>query len=551
MINLNNKSMDKKRESKREEKILAKNTFYSLLTSSSNFFFSIITVFFIARLISKDEWSLLILVTSLISIFTLILVFLPPSAGLSVIYYASKFKALNQNNKLKSFIKNSLILRIGFTLIIYFLNISIFWYFRDFFSLNQSEYIYIFYLLSPLIIINGIAQITDSIAQSLNLFRLIYLWLVIKNVIYIGGLIYLYFFFDYTKVYNIAIILLFSILIPFILNFTLIIILVKFRIKKTDEEGESLKETFKKIYKYGSYLTILHFTGTFYNEMTTQQVGFYETKSLVTGYHIANRYNSIPTLAILSFSRPLTIYYIRLISKKQTGKIRRIYNLLFNYSLILFLLITGILFFTVDIFLFVLYGESYLSFSVILKLCLFIPIFTIQDSFVGSYFLASNKVKQISFISLANGLFKLTLFAIGIIFFKIIGAVIFLIIANLIIMVIYTLILRKLNVKLKIRTPLIILLLFFISLFTPLLINTLFLNEIYLYILKNLNLSFFQYFSLPSLWIYFMIFLSSMIVFKIFTKSDIEKIESIFSKDNFSHRLIRIGLKISKKFVRA
>ena len=50
MINLNNKSMDKKRESIIEEKVLAKNTFYSLLTSSSNFFFSILTVFFIARL---------------------------------------------------------------------------------------------------------------------------------------------------------------------------------------------------------------------------------------------------------------------------------------------------------------------------------------------------------------------------------------------------------------------------------------------------------------------------------------------------------------------
>ena len=225
--------------------------------------------------------------------------------------------------------------------------------------------------------------------------------------------------------------------------------------------------------------------------------------------------------------------------------------MLFNYSLILFLLITGILFFTVDIFLFVVYGESYLSFSVLLKLSLFIPIFTIQDSFLGAYFLASNKVKQVSFISLANGLFKLTFFAIGIIFFNIIGAVIFLIIANLIVMVIYTLILRKLNIKLKIGKPIIILLLFFISLFTPILLNTLFLNEIYLNILKNLNLSFFQYFSLPSLLIYFIIFLSSMILFKIIAKTDIEKIEYLFIKDNFSHRLIRKGLKISKKLLRA
>lgn len=547
----NNDSGDKKRSAKYEEKTLAKNTFYSLLTSYSNYAFSIITVFFIARLIPKEEWDFLILTTSLLSILTIVLIFFPPGLELSIIYYASKFKALNQNRKLKSFIINSLILKLTFTIIIFFLGFVIFYIFIDIFTLKFENYLYLFYLLSPLILINGLSPILGHITQSLNMFKLNYILLVIKNIIYIGGLTYLFFIADSASVYDIALILIISMAIPFILHFTVIIIILKFKIKNAEEEAVSLKESIIKIYKYGSSLTAVSFIGTFNTEMQTQLVGFFEVPSMVTGYYIANRYNSIPALAIASFSKPLTIYYIRLINMKRMKQIKKIYNLLFNYSLILFLLITGILFFFVDIFLFLLYGESYLTFSVLLKITLFLPIFSIQNSFLGSYFMASNNVKQLSVISLATGVFKLAFFAIGMIFFDIIIAIIFAIVANVINMVINTLILNKFNIRLKIIKPLVIFSSFFISVFTATLLNTFFLNDIYLVILKMLNLSFFQYFHLPSLCLYLIIFIILIIAFKILTRSDIEKIDSIFIKDSLPHRLIRKGLNISKKFVRA
>ena len=550
MNNLNNDSVEKDRETKKEEKILVKNKFYSLLSSSSNFIFSLITVFFIARLISKDDWGLLILATSLLSIFTLILVFFPPSLGLSIIFYAAEFRALNQNRKFKSFIKNALILRIFFVIIIFFLSILIFWFFKDFFSLNQKKYILIFYLLCPQLIINGIAEVFNSVAQSLNMFKLNYFFLLIKNIIYIGGLTYLYFIADSVKVYHIAAIIIISMLIPFILQFIIILTILKFKIKRTDESGESIRDTFKKIYKYGSYLTAIEFIGIFNTEMTTQLTGFYEPTSIVTGYHIANRYKSIPTLTITSIFRPLTIYYIRLITNKRLVQIKRIFNLLFNYLLTLLLLITGILFFSVEFFLFILYGESYLTFSMLVKLFLFLPLFSMQNSFFDSYFMASNKVRQLSIISLATGFFKLGFFAIGIIFFNIFSAVFFTLIASLVIMIIHVLILKRFKITLKIKKPLIIYSVFFISLMASSILDNLFLSKIYISSLEKINLSFFQYLNLPSLGLYLLIFLGIIIVLKIFTHSDIEKIESIFIKDNFSHRFIRKGLKISKKFVR-
>ena len=178
-----NNSLDTTKKSNKEEKILAKNTFYSLLTNSSNFLFSIITVFIIARLISKDDWSILILATSLVTIFSLALIFLPPSLGLSIIYYATEFKALNQNNKFKSFIKNSLILRTLFGSIIFFITILIFLTFENFFTLNRKDYVIIFFLLSPQIIMNGLSDVFNSAAQTLNMFKLNYILLLIKNAI--------------------------------------------------------------------------------------------------------------------------------------------------------------------------------------------------------------------------------------------------------------------------------------------------------------------------------------------------------------------------------
>lgn len=547
----NKESGELKKSSKKEERSFAKNTFFSFLTSYSNFFFSILTVFFIARLISKEEWDFLILTNSLINIFTLILVFLPPSLGISTLYYASTFSALNQNNKLKSFIINSILLKTILVMIVCFLSIVIFNVFIDLFSLNLKNYVNLFYLLSCLIIINGLTPLLGYITQSLNLFNINYYILVIKNIIYIGGLILLFFFIDSVNVYNIGMILIISAVIPFILHFIIIIMILHFKIKKTDEIEVSLKETIKKIFKYGSYLSIIDFVGTINTEMQIQLTGFYEIPSTVVGYNIANRYNSIPTLAYTSFSRPLTIYYVRLIHKKRMEKIETIYNLFFNYISILFLLMTAILFFSTDIFLFVLFGESYLEFSFLVKLALFLPIFTIQGPFLGSYFMASNKVKLLSIITLATGLIPLAFFAIGIILFDIIIAFIFIIVANLINMVIYTMILNKFGIKLNLKKSLIIYSSFFISLFIALILNSLFLNDIYVFILNKLNLSFFQYFNLPSLCLFLIVFISMMILSKVFTRSDIEKIELIFVKDSFPHRFIRKGLKILKKFVRS
>ena len=540
-----------KKKVTREQKILVKNSFYSFMHHYGNFFFSLITALIIARVISIEEWGFLLLALSLIGFFTIILAFLPPGLGLSLIYYVSRFKALHQNTKLRSLVKNTMILRILFVIPIFFLSILIFTIFVEFFKINLKENFYLFYLLVPLIIINGLGKILSDLTRALNMFSFTLLMLIIKNIFYIGGLLYLFFYIESIKVSHIAVIIIFSSIIPFIINCLVIFLKFQFNIKKSEEEGESFRECVKMVYKYGSYLSIIDAFGIFNIEIRTQMVGIYETTGMVTGYHIAKRYNSVSGSAIAPLNRPLNISLTRLYSKEQFHRIQKLYNTVFNYSLLLFLVATGFLFFIADFFLYLIYGEPYLIYSLLVKLSLISIIFTLQDLFVGSFLLAGNKVKRLSVIFLAVGLLQLAFFSFGLIFFGIIGSVVFSIIANLIILISNTVILNSFNIKLKVKKPILLFSIFFFSLMSALILETIMLKGIYLSILTNLNLLIFQYFNPLSLGVFLLLFIILIIIFKIITISDIEVLESFFMKDSSSHKIIRKVLSLSKRILRA
>ena len=339
--------------------------------------------------------------------------------------------------------------------------------------------------------------------------------------------------------------------VKLLVNCFIIFLQFQFRIKKTEEEGESFKECVKKVYKYGSYLSIIEVFSTFYTEIRTQMVGTYEVVSMVTGYHIAKRYNSVSGATISPLSRPLSISLIRLYSKEQLNQIQKLYNTIFNYSLLLFLLGTGFLFFMADLFLYFVYGEPYLIYSLLVKLSLISIVFNIQDSFLASFLIASNKVKNLSVITLIFGSLQIAFFTFGLIFYGIIGSVVFSLIAFIITLICYTIILYKFNIKLKIKKPIQIFSIFFISLLGASILESLMLKDIYLAILQNLDMLFFQYFNPLSFGIFLISFIILSIFFRVITISDVEILESFFTRDSFLHKIIRKSLSFSKKFLRA
>jgi len=204
-----------------------------------------------------------------------------------------------------------------------------------------------------------------------------------------------------------------------------------------------------------------------------------------------------------------------------------------------------------DFFLIIIYGESYLIFSLLVKLSLISIIFNIQDSFLGSFLIASYRVKMLSIIVLVFGSLQLIFFAIGLIFFGIIGSVLFLTVSNIITLISYTIILNTLDMKLKIIKPILLFSIFFISLLFALILEAFILKEIYLSILTDLNLLIFKYFNPLSFGVFLLLFLILNILFKVVTISDIESLESFFVRDSPFYKFLRKIFTFSKKFLRA
>ena len=546
---MNNQEKNNKKLSK-DHRILAKNTLFSFLFSYGKFLFALITSFIIARIISQEIWGFLILTISFVNIFTFFLLFFPPSLGLSFHYYIPRYRALNQNSKIKSLVINSLIIRLLFLIPIFFLTLLVFTIFFAFFKISLQNYTHLFYILSPLIAINSFDKIFNDLSRALNKFQIVFSLLVIKYVINIGGLIYLFLFIEIIELEMIAVITLLSSLVPLLINLIVIFFTLKYKINKTNEEGITFKETFKLLYKYGSILSLNTFIDNFYREFTIQSIGFSVDTEFVTGFNLARHYREVSFEAVRSLNQPLTISFSELFSTKRFNQIEKIFKVIFSYSLFLFLLITGFLFFFTELFLSLVYGESYLKFSLIVKLMLISTIFVLPGGFFFSLLRVSDKIKYYVPISILFYSIKIPLFLLGLQFYGIEGSIIGLIIAAILVFILLIFFINKFfKIKLHFKKHIFPYFIFFISIGITLILESLFLSDFNTLVIESLNLNLIRHFNFSSIIVFVLIFLIQIILFKVFTSDDIENLEVFFNKDNILHKFVRKGLKILKRII--
>jgi len=543
-IEKNNKTLSK------DHRILAKNTFFSFLFSYGKFLFALISSFIIARIISQEMWGFLILALSFINIFTFIFVFFPPSLGLSFHYYIPRYRALNQNSKLKSFVLNSFIIRFVFLIPIFFLTLIVFSIFFAFFKISLQNYTHLFYILSPLIAINSFDKIFNDLSRALNKFQIVFVLLIIKYIVNIGSLIYLFLFVDIIELEMIAIINLLSSLVPFLINIIVVFCTLKYKINKTNEEGITLKETFKLLYKYGSILSFKNYIDSFYREFKIQSIGFSVDTEFVTGFNLSQHYQEVSLEAVRSLNQPLTISFSGLYSSKRFNQIEKIFKVIFSYSLFLILLITGFLFFFVELFLSLIYGESYLKFSLIVKLMLITSIFALPGGFFFSLLRVSDKVYYSIPISIVFTSIRIPLFLLGLQYYGIEGSIIGLIIAEILVfMLLIILITKFFKIKLHFKKHIFPYFIFFISIGLTLIFENLFLSEFNSLVLESLNLHLIRHLKFSSIIVFVLFYLLLIILFKVLTSDDIENIEVFFNRDNILHKLIRKGLKVLKRII--
>jgi O-antigen/teichoic acid export membrane protein len=532
----------------KDHRKFAKNAFYSLFNSYGIFIFQIIITFFMARLISKESWGFLILAMSYINIVSLILSFFPPALNFSLNYYIPRYVTLNQNNKLKSMIKAGLYLKTIFALIIFFISVIIFYILKPFFAISLLGYTNLLFLLSPLIFIIGLSTLLDSIYQGLFKYKLIFLLTLLKFSFYISALI-ICLISGITNLELIALINLFSYLIPFLFS-CLIFIKIYLKIKPTEEPKDSFKNVLSKITKYGTPLSINVFLNETWKQLQTPIIGGYETLSTITGFTISKYYSQISLTAAASFSNPLITSFSSLDVKNEHNQIVQIYNMTFKYSLFLMLLISGSLFILADFFL-VVYGESYLIYSTIVKLYLISIIFTVLGNIFVPLLNAKNKIKILPILTSINLLIMIPSFFIGLVFYGIVGAIIGIIISKFMVFLVQLLASIKIgNVKIKINKIFFQYLIFFISLFSAVFFEEILFREIRINVLQNLNLLFFKNLEVLGLISFLIMYFLLNLLFKIFSPKEIELLEALVSADKFPHRVIKRLLNFLKKILK-
>ncbi|MHA1724314.1 MAG: lipopolysaccharide biosynthesis protein [Promethearchaeota archaeon] len=543
-------NQDKNNNITKEQRTLAKNTFFSFLFSYGKFLFSLISSFIIARLITQEMWGFLILTISFINLFTYFILFFPPSLGLSFQYYIPRYIALNENSKLKTFIKNSLIIRFIFLIPIFLIIIFVFNIFFEFFQISLQNYTYLFYILSPLIVINSFDRTFNDLSRALNKFKIVFYLLLAKYFVNIGGLIFLFLFIETIALEMIAVITLLASLIAFLINIVYIFYTLKHRKMDKMEEGLTLKETFILLYKYGSILSVKTYIDSFYKDFKIQSIGFTVDTEFVTGFNLAQHYQEVSLEAVRSLNQPLTISFSGLYSKKQFSQIEKIFKVIFSYSLFLILLITGFLFFFTELFLSLIYGESYLKFSLIVKLILISTIFALPGGFFYSLLRVSDKVKFFIPISITFFFIRIPFFLLGLQFYGIEGSIIGLIFAEIIVFVLLIILIRRFfKIKLNFKKHVFPYFIFFASIVITLIFQNLFLAEFEILVLENLNLQIIRHLNFSSILVFILIYLFLIIIFKILTSDDIEKVQTFFSGDNFVHKTMRKGLNLLKKVI--
>jgi len=533
-----------------EPKKIIKNTFYSFLSRMSLYIYAMITSFLLARQISQELWGFLILATSYIAIVTTVISFIPPGLDYSLIYFIPHFQSLKKMRVLKTFLLKIFFLKVfvllvGFILFLILINFSL-----TLFSINLESYKILLYLLSPLIIINGLDLFFAYFKIGYSLFKYSFILNLIKYTASIIGYLLYFILNEIIQIEVIALINVISLLFPCIID-CFVFLYQLFKIEPTEEIGIKFRESIKLVLNYGTYVGTQLVTAQLWDQSKIQAIGVFETSHWVTGFNIGNHYSEIPKLFSTAITYPVRISFTHLYSKGEKEQVSKISKIVSSFAIFVILFIAGILFLVTDFFLFVVYGEDYLVYSTLVKLIILSIGYGVVISLFNTYLLATNKIKLIPFSALINFSIRLFFFFIGLIFFGLYGAIIGLIISNMILLLLSVLFIRKIfKIKLNIVKILLQYFIFYFSLGVSLILENLFLNSLNTRILEFFNLSFFNHLPFLTIGIFIIFYFIINLIFKIFTKKDAEYIELIFTKDKISHKLIRRMSKILKRIMR-
>jgi len=540
----------KKKGIKKSYEKLAKASFFSVLNTYATFLLSIFSSFLIARLIDDTYWGYFIVTLSYIQIITVILRFFPPELSNTLRYYIPHYNSLGKQRELKSLIYRALIIKLIFLIPIFLISVLFFNSFSNIFLGNwSSESEEILIILSPLIIINDLNLVLNSINIGYNRFKFVLLLSIIQYSIYIGFLSYHFIFYQTINLILLSAALLIATIIPFIIN--LVVNTTKmYKLKVKGKSGFRFKYDFKKILRYGGLVRAANFFSEIWGDLQVIAVNSFEPTSVIA-IKISRDFISVSKNTSNAVASPLVVSFTSSIAIKERATVLSIYNTILKYLIFFIHIITGVLFFSIRFLIFLIYGESRLIYSNIVSLYIFTTVFMIIAIPLDSFLLADNKTKTFFYLRFGGFCLQFPVFLLLLIFLGLYEAILGMNLTSLVIGIIYMIIAIKSNeIRIDIKKICSYYLMFFIAILFTIGLEFLFIDYLNNLLWSYLNIAVANEFNIISIFLFILIYILLLGCFRIFTPSDIEKLQSLLNKESQMHKATYKLLNILKKILK-
>ena len=392
-----------------------------------NYFLGIFDIFLVARLITPEEWALLLLAISFVGLATYFCNFVPPAAGNTIQYFIPKTIAegKDSNNKIRSFILYIYKIKLSFSIII-----SAF-YLLIMCLLNFEHVLFqIILILLPLIFLNVINNLNSSIIIAYYKFKFGFVLGIINSLIYTITLLFIFIFQLENPLILIAYFNLLSMIFSSIISFIYIIQLIPRR-DITSKTSFNYKKEFSNLHKrYGLYLVIaggFAQIGGLLNNMLYLLFGFL---SYITYVSICEKTAST-ILRISSSNESINVSIFSQINEKEdTNKFKKYFFYLIKYYTLFICLFIGFFFFYIEIIISIVYSEIYLVILNAIQICIFTAFSRMFARNLMMVLNSTNNTKYTMMYNLIQAIiFFITIF-IGLIYFEFFIIMLFYVIAT-------------------------------------------------------------------------------------------------------------------------
>jgi len=524
-------------------KKLVESSSFSLIGVYINFIFGIVGTFFVARLITPDKWALLILTLSFVSLTTFFCNFFPPATDATIRYYIPTLiiEGEDSKNKIRGFIFHIYKIRLITTVpinILYLLITSLLFFGQELFTLIL--------ILSPIIFLNSITTLNGSILIAYQRFKLGFFMQIINGLIYTISLLTIFIFNLDNPLILIAYANLLIIIISFFLSFILIIPLIPSR-KKDLKVSLNYRKEFIQIHKkYGIYLVLAGGIGQLTAILINCLFISFNVLTYITYFAICEKISSMVFRFSSSSESSNIPIFSELNNQADFQKFKTSFYYLIKYYSLFTCLLIGLIFCYIEIFVIIIYSETYLIIINAIQICLFTAFSRMFSRNLMVIANSTNNTKVIVFYNIIRMILLFIFLFIGLIFLDFFVVILFYVIVLFLLnYVLFLLINKATHLKLKFAILYRSFILFFISILITILLNyfiniQFFLDNYFLNLFINRSIKLGGFL----LFFYLIVYFSRFV-----TKEEFNKLSKIIPILNLEKKFTQKVKKLIEKFL--